>query len=210
MGYIYKITNSVNDKVYIGQTIDTLSNRFSKHKYEAINYPNNKSSLHAAMRKYGVDKFSIVEIEQCDNENLNEREKYWIEYFNSYNDKSRGYNNTIGGDGNLKYNSLDFLKLWQEGKTLTQIGDFFGTDRHVVKKHLLSLGIKETELIKNKFGNAKKGVIQIDRDSLEIINEFESLTQAANAVGGCVGGISSACNGKRKTYLNYIWKYKNI
>lgn len=47
------------------------------------------------MRKYGINNFHIIEIEECNNDNLNEREKYWIKYYNSV---ENGYNATYGGE----------------------------------------------------------------------------------------------------------------
>ena len=103
MGYIYKITNLINQKIYIGKTIDSIYNRFSKHKYEAIYHPERTSPLHAAIRKYGPDNFIIEKVEECNNEILSERERYWIKFYNSYEDKNVGYNATPGGEGNPKF-----------------------------------------------------------------------------------------------------------
>ena len=92
MGYIYKITNNINGKVYIGQTIGTIEKRFNEHKRDAIK--GCQYSLHRAMRKYGIDSFSVEEIEECPEEELNDREIYWISFYDSY---YQGYNMTIGG-----------------------------------------------------------------------------------------------------------------
>lgn len=92
MSYIYKITNNINGKVYIGQTIGTIEKRFNEHKRDAIK--GCQYSLHRAMRKYGIDNFSVEEIEQCLTEALDDREQYWISFYDSY---YQGYNMTIGG-----------------------------------------------------------------------------------------------------------------
>lgn len=94
MGYIYKITNNVNGKIYIGKTIN-LEDRWYKHKYLAMKGINRH--LYSAMRKYGIDNFSFEVIEQCDDNILNDREKYWIDTLASC-DRNIGYNKTIGGD----------------------------------------------------------------------------------------------------------------
>ena len=102
MGYIYKISNSQNQKVYIGQTIQEISKRFYNHIYCAYNKDNMKDyPLYRAIRKYGKENFFIQIIEEVEDEQLNNREIYWIDYYNSYVPK--GYNCTLGGSGVRKY-----------------------------------------------------------------------------------------------------------
>lgn len=101
VGYIYKITNTINDKLYIGQTRVAINVRWSQHKYD-INNGTHKP-LYRAMKKYGVDKFQIIEVEKIVTADikslvrkLNEREQYYIAKYNTFN--PNGYNLTIGGD----------------------------------------------------------------------------------------------------------------
>lgn len=79
MGYIYKITNKINNKIYIGQTIkERPSDRYSQHRYLA-NHPEQEkgiSYLHRAMALDGLDNFQFEIIEQIENGLLNEREQY--------------------------------------------------------------------------------------------------------------------------------------
>ncbi|MCK4815592.1 GIY-YIG nuclease family protein [bacterium] len=94
---IYKVTNIITNKVYIGQTIQKLHARRSDHIRKAIKY-NSKIYFHNALRKYGIDNFKWEIIDISDNvEKLYNKEKYWIKYFNSTN-KNIGYNMTTGGD----------------------------------------------------------------------------------------------------------------
>ena len=99
MGYIYKITNDINDKVYIGKTEFDIEKRFQEHCRDALKDRNEKRPLYNAMNKYGIEHFKIEEIEQCND--IENREKYWIEYYDSYNN---GYNATLGGDGKTLIN----------------------------------------------------------------------------------------------------------
>ena len=89
---IYKITNLINGKIYIGQTIRTLKQRFAEHK-------SSKTTLIGqAIQKYGRENFKIETVEKCKTlDKLNEREKFWIAQFNSKS--PHGYNLTDGGDG---------------------------------------------------------------------------------------------------------------
>ena len=96
MGYIYKITNKINQKIYIGFTKLTIEERWKNHIRKAKVFPNRY--LYNAMNCYGYENFIIEEIENCDNNILREREIYWIAYYNS-TDPNIGYNLTKGGDG---------------------------------------------------------------------------------------------------------------
>lgn len=89
LGHIYKITNKVNGKIYIGQTARDIEVRFAEHINTEDDYP-----LHRAIKKYGWQNFVCEEIESVPLEKLDEREIYWIEFYHS---NSSGYNATIGG-----------------------------------------------------------------------------------------------------------------
>ena len=88
MDYIvYKITNNLNNKIYIGQTTETIQKRFQRHCGYQLN---DNTYLHRAMKKYGCDNFIIEEIERVNNQNeLDEREYFWIQYYQSH---IKGYN----------------------------------------------------------------------------------------------------------------------
>lgn len=103
MYYIYKFTNKKNGKHYIGQT-NNLQKRYNGHKSESFNPKASGYWLpfHCAIRKYGIENFSfdiLEEIMDGESQNfINEREQYFIQYYNSLKDNN-GYNVTIGGDG---------------------------------------------------------------------------------------------------------------
>ena len=93
---IYKITNKINNKMYIGQSKD-IKKRWKQHLYEM----NNKKShsynyeLYRSMRKHGVENFSFDILEECNVEDLNRREMYWVNFYDTY---FNGYNKTLGGE----------------------------------------------------------------------------------------------------------------
>lgn len=95
--FIYKITNKITNKIYIGQTTRNPYIRWNKHQRISLN-PNNKdfSFIHSSIRKYGVDNFTFDVIDTAENkEELNEKEIYYIKKFNSM--APNGYNLTSGG-----------------------------------------------------------------------------------------------------------------
>ena len=114
MGYIYKIINNINSKVYVGQTNGTLSRRWSLHKQM---HKTHSFVLYRAMRKYGIEHFTMELIEECDDNLLDEREKYWINYYDSYNN---GYNMTLGGTGGGNNHSK------YEEAIITIVTDYYG------------------------------------------------------------------------------------
>lgn len=98
---IYKIENLINGKVYIGQSVDIIG-RWYDHKRESKDKTRNgyKYPLYRAIRKYGLKNFKFEIIEECSEEELNHKERYYIELYKSYInwENSNGYNQTIGGD----------------------------------------------------------------------------------------------------------------
>lgn len=93
---IYKIIKKENGKSYIGQSND-IERRFSEHKTK-IDIP-----IEIAIKKYGVDAFNFEVIEECPLDKLDEREKYWIAFYNTY--KGFGYNCNEGGGNNRGENN---------------------------------------------------------------------------------------------------------
>jgi len=143
-GFIYKITNKVNGKSYIGQTRNSVEFRWRQHK-------NNKSgyALHYAIRKYGADNFEVETLEECDVSKLDEREIYYIDKYNTF---TNGYNLNKGGDCMPNKNKRMYIcvdnkyeemqQMYLAGYSLTKIGSLYNVSRKVVKRVLESLGVK--------------------------------------------------------------------
>lgn len=135
MGFIYKITNNVNNKIYIGKTTQTVGRRYTEHKRDS---KTKNTYLYYAMRKYGVDNFRIDTIEEVSNQELNAREMYWINFYKS-NHKENGYNLTIGGDGNNQIDvcTIEKMKeLWNSGLTIIEIAKTLSLYTATVRKYL--------------------------------------------------------------------------
>lgn len=91
---IYKITNQISGKVYIGQSID-IERRWRHHR-GSYAITDNRNELYQDMIIYGKDNFSFEVIKECSADELNYWEKYYIRFYDSFNN---GYNMTIGGMG---------------------------------------------------------------------------------------------------------------
>jgi group I intron endonuclease len=94
-GIIYKITNTVNGKSYIGQTIKSESERWATHLKDAV--AGSGYGLHRAIRKHGDSSFSVEVIAESTEEFLDELEIFFIRLYNTQS--QFGYNMTSGGDG---------------------------------------------------------------------------------------------------------------
>ena len=137
-GFIYKITNTINGKSYIGQTIQNVKERFYQHCATKCSKAVSNMAIHRAIKKYGKSNFTVEVIEEIDSANLNDRERYWIKYYNSYNN---GYNSTKGGqDGCKSFKDLDvesIIKEYNTGKSLRTLGTIFKVDKQTIKDLLI-------------------------------------------------------------------------
>lgn len=137
-GFIYKITNTINGKSYIGQTIQNVKERFYQHCATKCSKAVSNMAIHRAIKKYGKSNFTVEVIEEIDSTNLNDRERYWIKYYNSYNN---GYNSTKGGqDGCKSFKDLDvesIIKEYNTGKSLRTLGTIFKVDKQTIKDLLI-------------------------------------------------------------------------
>lgn len=206
MGYIYKITNSINNKVYIGKTSRSLNLRWIEHKKESVF---SDRPLYKAMRKYGLDAFNIALIEEVDESQLNEREQYWITFYDSYN--HNGYNCTLGGDGQPKYDYSVIIQLYQEGYNCKEIAYIIGCGKDTVSDILRSQNIEIKtggEIIKQRI---RKPVAQLEKGTNIVIATYDSIQDAARALGkdnsGSASHISEACRGIRKSAFGYRWQF---
>lgn len=205
MAYIYLISNDVNNKVYVGKTVTTIDTRYNKHISEAFT-KRSEYAIHRAMRKYGISHFNIVKIEECSLDELSEREKYWIKYYDSYHN---GYNETYGGEGNLKYDYEIIYSLFMSGMTQKEIAQKLDCERHTISRALKNFDVAPEQMQKGKYGNSKKAVVKIDSSTGQILQEYPSATAAAREENCSVATISMVCHNKRKLVnKSYTYQYK--
>lgn len=125
---IYLIRNKINNKIYIGQSID-IRRRAYEHfrsgqpeKYSIKSQRDINTPLHLAMQKYGITNFTIEILEKCEKNLLDEKEKYYIQLFQS-NNRDIGYNITDGGQKNFALKGEEHSQAKLTQKEVNQIKD---------------------------------------------------------------------------------------
>ena len=207
MSYIYKITNDINNNIYIAKTEFDIQKRFQEHIQESKKGFYNRP-LYNAMNKYGIEHFKIELVEKTDSPE--EREKYYIQRYDSYNN---GYNATLGGDGK-KYIDYDrIIEYFQAGLNITEIAKESGYDIGHISNILKEEGITKEQINKQSIKNKIKKVYMIDKKTNQILKEFQSVAEASqfcidnalsnDKISGISAHISQACNGIRKTAYKY-------
>lgn len=214
MPYIYKITNDINGKSYIGKTMLSIQERWEKHLHDARTSRCEKRPLYAAINKYGKEHFIIEQIEECSDIILSEREKYWIEYYGTF---KNGYNATTGGDGR-SYIDYDLVVAnYTQLQNIESVASLMNIHRDSVTNILKArkIPIKSSQMI-NREQNGK--IVQMfDKKTGIFIQSFSTTADAArwlidNNYTNCKYTtiryhISEVCAGKRKSAAGFIWKY---
>jgi group I intron endonuclease len=180
-GKIYKITNTENNKVYIGCTINTLKHRFEEHCYRCLK-TNINTKLCNNVRKYGVEKFTIELIEECSLDVIYNRE---VEVIKEHNSFEEGLNSTVGGEGCLGYKHSPEISMKisnavkdgksHKGKTYEEIyGDRAQEEKNKRKQAGWSKNLNEEEKLKviEKIRNIKRSK---SKTSIETINGIKKL-----------------------------------
>ena len=201
MAYIYKITNKINNKIYIGKTERDIEKRFKEHCNNAFKENIENRPLYAAMRKYGIENFYITLIEET--ESPEQREIFWIEQLQSF---KYGYNATHGGDGRKYIDYAPLVELYKKGFSMHKVAEIMKCDFRTVERALNSVNILSDERIKLGHQKTYKAVAKIDKNTKQILEIFNSVSEAErkNPTGKHIGQV---CLGKRKTAGGFIWKY---
>jgi group I intron endonuclease len=135
---IYKITNSINNKVYIGQSTN-ISRRWNAHHNEPFNKlsPAHDCCFYRAIRKYGIENFTFEVLEECSPQELDEKERYYISLFDSY---ANGYNENFGGRDTFGGHKLSIEqvleikeKLASQQFTLAQLSEEYQVHKDTIR-----------------------------------------------------------------------------
>lgn len=162
MAVIYKITNFINGKLYIGQTTLKPTERWKIHQRSA-KYSYYKTYLYFAMRKHGIEHFGfeiIEELGDADQVKINEREIYWINHYNT-RCSDRGYNLKEGGSfGKHSQSSIEKIRKSSTGRKRTKAAqmkiNLYWKDVKGRGLHTSWYGCKHTEASKMKMSDARK------------------------------------------------------
>jgi group I intron endonuclease len=204
MAYIYKITNELNSKCYIGKTEKgNPEERFYEHLKAAKRF--SERPLYRAINKYGLEYFSFEVLEETSEPES--REVYWIQHYNSYG--STGYNATLGGDGKKYLNHEKIIKDYEEKQDATEVARLNNCSAGYVRK---ILEYNEIEILGSSTVLQKKKGKIVEKYSLsgELLETFPSIIKAGLSMGGEQKHrhIGAVCNGKRKTAYGFVWKFK--
>lgn len=184
LGYIYAIKNTVNNKIYIGQTRGLLKNRFFTHRGAARDI-SRRSKLYTAMRELGIDNFYIEEICKCEYNELNDKEKYYIRFYNTI---ENGYNSLKGGSYNSKYCEMTdeieglVVRLYTEFRgSFASIQNYTGMSQYLISIILYSHGIDTNKSFEHMKEIDKTKVYGVHRKAGQIV-EFKNAYVAAQAL----------------------------
>ena len=189
-GFIYIIRNTVNSKVYIGQTRVNVEQRWREHLRHA---QYGDQLINRAMKKYGTDKFYVETLEICDIDAIDEREMYYIDLYDS-TDKSKGYNVSIGGNTprfKRKVLSIsDLVDLYVNKQfPLEKIAEKFGVTRYIINTELTNAGVT----IRDRHDSACK-VNKMSKEKIEeCIKGSKTLRGAARLAEVPYSTFRSAC-----------------
>ena len=211
MGYIYKIQNLINNRVYIGQTVKSCEKRFQQHKNNYDKPYFSQLTLYKAFKKYGLENFSFEPIEEIENEKLDEREKYWIDYYDSY---KNGYNMTLGGRlvELYKWDLNEIINLYNETKSARKVAKIIGCDHSTIDNLLNANNVPRYKpgeqfnriVCLEKDNNIYK--FTSNREAAEwLIDNHYTKTNKINSVRMMVSN-TAANNGK---YLNFKIYYES-
>ncbi len=188
---VYVIKCELNNKFYVGITND-LTKRWNKHVYDAKH--NSPCVIHRAMRKYGLENFSITEIQQSSSkEELCKLEQFYIRELETHV-SCGGYNETFGGEAPMlgrKHSKKTRLLISKrmKGRSSPNKGKFASNET--------KQKISETH---------SKSVLQINLEGITVAT-YRSITEASKAIGVAGTNITKVCRGKKKTAGGFRWQY---
>ena len=215
MGYIYKITNKIDNKTYIGKTTQELELRWKDHQKKGSNC----RYLKYALKKYSIENFKFQLVCITFDNQLNDMEIKYIKQYNSL--VPNGYNLRLGGDSG-KHHEETKRKIGESLKKKYKNG---------MINPCPNLGIPHKEITKKKISETLKGnkrlqesinkqiIAQKNKRNKKIIQfdiqgnrlkSFDTCMEAGKYVGISASCIGRCCNGIIKTAKGYTWKYESI
>ena len=190
IGYVYKITNKITNKIYIGETITTIKKRFLKHCKDAFNETCKNYYFYRSIRKHGIENFEVCELQRVVNvdkkilkEQILKLEAEYIKKFDSFNN---GYNSNSGG--------RHPLETRQETRDLQRA------------KKLENPNTNKNLEYARSFQKPEKEVVAYNYLTGDIIDQFDSIKKASEYFNIDSSGITKVCKGK----ANYLGTIEDI
>lgn len=220
MGCIYKITNMINQKSYIGQTMQTLETRINKHFSRSQTAT---TGIDYAIGKYGKENFSVEQLCECDNSQMDELERYYIQLYDTYNN---GYNLTLGGQDRstkLPLNESEIIEKYLTGLTIEQLCKEYGCCNKTISNllHNNHITIRHNNNAQNILGKGNRfqsgeGNKAVRIEELNLI--FSSLTECsqwlinnhyskANSMEMARKSLSRALHSDKKSYCKLHFSF---
>lgn len=214
-GYIYIIKNSINNKVYIGQTTKTPQERFKIHVKDSKREDKTSRDYHIyrAMKKYGIENFYVEEIEECEIEELDEKEIYYIALYDAY---YNGYNSTLGGGGRriveldedmviAKYNTYKSIS-----KIARELGHSTSTIRTILVKndvHIEDIREKGISIMRCDENRNTIETYECTNDAARwIIKEFGLTNKSTNTIAQSIRNHMIT----ETEYKGFYWKTESL
>ena len=225
LGYIYKIENTVNGKVYVGQSKDP-KRRWKDHLNVSQNSKDGQydKPFYVDIRRYGKENFKLFVLEECRDQDMSAREVFWIEKLNAQ-DKNKGYNIYGGGRGKGFFVSRAVDQYDLDGNYIATYQNQCEAAR-AIGVHSTSLGKACNGVRRHKscggymwryHGDKApkrysaspgyiKAVMQYDMNG-RIVNQYNSLKDAGKKLGVRYQDISECCHGIRESCAGYLWRF---
>ncbi len=222
---IYKITNIINNKFYIGSSINIFK-RWLEHKDALIRNVHHCTYLQNSVNKYGIDNFIFEILEELIfpegyersliREHLIQREQYYLDSlvpdYNFYKiaDSPKGYKDSLQ---TLKKKSISQLKNWNNNEIRRSQVSKANKNKIISEETRAKISMRnkdkpKSEEHRKKIGLANaKAILQYSIEGI-FIQEFPTLTKASREIGVSIASISSALNRKNGTSGKFKWKYK--
>ena len=201
---IYGIHNLVNDKWYVGQSIN-IDLRWKHHRWALYNEYHYNTHLLYSWSKYGADKFQFVVLEECGCDELNAKEIYWIDKLHAL---TNGYNICEGGNSTRGCKWTDVTKQKFAKNRLGELNPFYG--KHHSKEWKTTFSNRQRGVNNHLYGrygkdhHRSKPVRCVETNIV-----YDGQREAERQTGINRNNICSCCGGKLKTAGGYHWEYVN-
>lgn len=216
---VYRITNIINGKSYIGQTIHSKEKRFSQHcsRSEGCVYLNN------AIVKYGRKNFKIAVLSRCGSiEEMNHREKYYIKLFdtlspNGYNLRSGGRKNSLPSKSTLEKMTFANKKKMENSETRRKISvslkEYYVNNPNARFIHSLKIvnSYKNNSDLREKMSISRGGkpFLVLKKDTKEIVWKGINQAECGLSLNVNPANINACLKLKKKSCNGYIFRYEN-